>query len=252
MTIQYLDSQRLTGVASDTKPTTLSDHSIFIETDTGKRFIFDGGRWKRTSVFDSLNESFTHDKQRFVEYFSGKQHPSYWTLTQIVATCTATISNSVDGGMLFQTDSGSGSPSACLTFNNKRQYNPSGFRFISICQKNDDNLGIKGGIGNDKVVNPSHHALMIEGSLASYKTLATKDGSTGTETASTIPLSQAAFVYDIEGTSSNVTLGINGSLEVTKTTNRPTAACQPFLYIQSRSTAAVKDYNIRYVECFNT
>lgn len=252
MTIQYLDSKRLTGLSSDTKPTTLSDNSIFIETDTGGRYIFDGDRWKPTSKFDSLSDSFSSKKQHFVEWFSGKSLPSYWTLTQIVATCTATISNSVDGGMLFQTDSGSGSPSACLTFNNNRQYNPTGFRFISICQKNDNNLGIKGGIGNDKVVNPSHHALMIEGTLASYKTLATKDGTTGTETASTIPLSQDAFVYDIEGTSSNVTLGINGSLGVTKTTNRPTAACQPFLYIQSRTSAAVKDYNVRYVECYNT
>ena len=173
-------------------------------------------------------------------------------MTQIVATCTATISNSVDGGMLFQTDSGSGSPSACLTFNNKRQYNPVGFRFISICQKNDDLLGIKGGIGNDKVVNPSHYAFMMEGSFVSYKSLETKDGSTASLIASSIPLSQDAFVYDIEGTSSNVTLGINGSLGVTKTTNRPTAACQPFLYIQSRTSAAVKDYNIRYVECYNT
>ena len=252
MTIQYLDSRRLTGLSSDTKPTTLSDNSIFIETDTGGRYIFDGDRWKPTSKFDSLSDSFTFNKQHFVEWFAGKELGHYWTLTQIVATCTATISNSVDGGMLFQTDSGSGSPSACLTFNNKRQYNPVGFRFISICQKNDDLLGIKGGIGNDKVVNPSHYAFMMEGSFVSYKSLETKDGSTASLIASSIPLSQDAFVYDIEGTSSNVTLGINGSLGVTKTTNRPTAACQPFLYIQSRTSAAVKDYNIRYVECYNT
>tara|TARA_R110002020_G_scaffold703_1_gene3457 strand:- start:3872 stop:4549 length:678 start_codon:yes stop_codon:yes gene_type:complete len=204
------------------------------------------------SMYESRSELTTVQNQHFVEWFSGKELGHYWTLTQIVATCTATISDSVDGGMLFQTDSGSGSPSACLTFNNKRQYNPAGFRFISICQKNDNNLGIKGGIGNDKVVNPSHYAFMMEGSFVSYKSLETKDGSTASLTASSIALSQNAFTYDIEGTSSNVKLGINGNLEVTKTTNRPTAACQPFLYIQSRSTAAVKDYNVRYVECFNT
>lgn len=204
------------------------------------------------SMYESRSELTTVQNQHFVEWFSGKELGHYWTLTQIVATCTATISDSVDGGMLFQTDSGSGSPSACLTFNNKRQYNPAGFRFISICQKNDNNLGIKGGIGNDKVVNPSHYAFMMEGSFVSYKSLETKDGSTASLTASSIALSQNAFTYDIEGTSSNVKLGINGNLEVTKTTNRPTAACQPFLYIQSRSTAAVKDYNVRYLECYNT
>jgi len=192
-------------------------------------------------------------KQHFIEWFSGKQIPSYWTLTQIVATCTATISDEVDGGMLFQTDSGSGSPSASLTFNNKRQYVANGFKFISVCKKgSDNNVGIKGGMGSSTSVNPDHHAFMVEGTLASYKTLATKDGSTGTETASSIALSQDAFAYDIEGTTSNVTLGINGSIAVTKTTNRPSDPLQPYLYIQSRSTAAVKNYNVRYLECYNT
>jgi hypothetical protein len=191
-------------------------------------------------------------KQHFIEWFSGKSLPSYWTLTQIVSTCTATMADSVDGGMLFQTDSGAGSPSASLTFNNKRQYVATGFKFISVCKKNDDLLGIKGGMGSSTSVNPDHHAFMIEGTLASYKTLATKDGSTGTETASSIALSQDAFAYDIEGTTSNVTLGINGNIAVTKTTNRPTDPLQPYLYIQSRSTAAVKNYNVRYLECYNT
>jgi hypothetical protein len=192
-------------------------------------------------------------KQHFIEWFSGKQIPSYWTLTQIVATCTATMNDSVDGGLLFQTDSGSGSPSASLTFNNKRQYTATGFKFFSVCKKgSDNNIGIKCGMGSSTSVNPDHHAFMVEGTLASYKTLATKDGSTASESASSASLSQDPFAYNIEGTSTNVTLGINNTLDITKTSNRPTDALQPFLYIQSRSTAAVKDYSIRYVECYNT
>lgn len=205
------------------------------------------------SIYDQLNASGTIAKQRMVETFSGDAlDTDRWELTQIVATCTATMADSVDGGLLFQTDSGSGSPSASLTFNNKRHYNATGFKFISICKKNDDNLGIKGGMGSSTSVNPDHHAFMIEGTLASYKTLATKDGSTGSETASSIALSQNVFEYDIEGTAADVKLGINGNIEVTKTTNRPSDPLQPYLYIQSRTTAAVKDYNVRYVEAFNT
>ena len=135
MTIQYLDSQRLTGVASDTKPTTLSDHSIFIETDTGKRFIFDGGRWKRTSVFDSLNESFTHDKQRFVEYFSGKQLPSYWTVTT-TGTSTGVMSDEVDGGFKLNAWGGAINQYVSLTFSNKRQYAHLGSKFIAVVKVN--------------------------------------------------------------------------------------------------------------------
>jgi hypothetical protein len=208
---------------------------------------------KKDSLYEHLNLPHQVMKQRMVERFSGDAlDTDRWTLTQIVSTCTATMADSVDGGMLFQTDSGAGSPSASLTFNNKRQYNPAGFKFISVIKKNDDNLGIKGGIGNDKVVNPSHYAFLMDGSFVSYKSLETKDGSTASLTASSVALSQTAYEYDIEGTASNVKLGINGNIEVTKTTNRPTAACQPFLYIQSRGTAAVKDYNVRYVECYNT
>ena len=36
MTIKYLDSKRVSGVASDTKPTDVQDNSIYIETDTDR------------------------------------------------------------------------------------------------------------------------------------------------------------------------------------------------------------------------
>ena len=40
MTIKYLDSKRLSGVDSDTKPTNVQDNSIFVETDTDYRYWF--------------------------------------------------------------------------------------------------------------------------------------------------------------------------------------------------------------------
>ena len=193
-------------------------------------------------------------KQHFIEWFSGKQLPSYWTLTQIVATCTATMADSVDGGMLFQTDSGSGSPSAYLSFDDKCQYNPSGFGFISVCKKgSDNNIGIKGGIGSDDgAANPAAAVFMVEGTLATYRTLQTRNGGSETETATTTAVSQTEFAYKLEGTGSAANLSLNGVLSATTGSNLSTTKCQPLLYIQSRSTAAVKNYNVRYLECYNT
>jgi len=193
-------------------------------------------------------------KQHFIEWFSGKSLPSYWTLTQIVATCTATMADSVDGGMLFQTDSGSGSPSAFLSFDDKCQYNPSGFGFISVCKKgSDNNIGIKGGIGSDDgTANPAAAVFMVEGTLATYRTLQTRNGGSETETATTTAVSQTEFAYKLEGTGSAANLSLNGVLSATTDSNLSTTKCQPLLYIQSRSTAAVKNYNVRYLECYNT
>ena len=207
------------------------------------------------SIYDQLNASGTVAKQRMVEDFSGDSlDTNRWHTQQIVATCTFAPADSVDGGLLLSTDAGSGSPSAYLSFNDVCQYNPLGFRFISTCKKGaDNNVGIKAGIGSDdSSATPAHNSLMTAGSLVSHRALATKDGSTGTETNSDVAVSSTEFVYDIVGNGSSNILSLDGVTKVTKTTNLPTAKCQPLLYIQSRSTSAVKTWNCKYMECYNT
>ena len=193
-------------------------------------------------------------KQHFVEWFSGKQLPSYWTLTQIVPTCTSTMADSVDGGMLLSTDSGSGSPSAYLSFNDICSFNPSGFGFISTCKKgSDNNIGIKAGIGSDDgAANPAAAVFMVEGTLATYRTLQTRNGGSETETTTTTAVSQTEFDYKLEGTGSAANLYLDGVLSATTGSNLSTTKCQPLLYIQSRSTAAVKTWSTKYLEVYNT
>lgn len=190
-------------------------------------------------------------RQRVVETFSGAVLNERWTVTQIVATITATMQDIIDGGVLLATDAGAGSPSGTMTFNNKRQYDPTNCKMITTCKKQDDNIGIKIGFTNDTTVGPSHQALLVEGTLVSFKSLTTKDGTTESTTATSLALSQTEFGIIIEGSSADVKLSIDGVLEVTKTTNRPTAACQPYYYIQSRTTAAIKEYFSRYCEIYN-
>jgi hypothetical protein len=45
LTIKYLDSRRITGLAADTKPTNVETNSILVELDTAKRYWFDGSAW---------------------------------------------------------------------------------------------------------------------------------------------------------------------------------------------------------------
>ena len=45
MTIKYLDSRRISGLSTDTKPTNVETNTIFIETDTDVRRWFDGTGW---------------------------------------------------------------------------------------------------------------------------------------------------------------------------------------------------------------
>lgn len=45
MTIVYLASNFLTGISSDTKPTTVPTNSVFAQTNTLTLYLFDGAAW---------------------------------------------------------------------------------------------------------------------------------------------------------------------------------------------------------------
>jgi len=65
MTIKYLDSKRVSGVASDTKPTDVQDNSIYIETDTDRRY------WFETATAPTLEDDFSSDGWTDVGGFTG-------------------------------------------------------------------------------------------------------------------------------------------------------------------------------------
>jgi hypothetical protein len=47
--VNYLDSRRISGLSSDTKPTNVETNSIFVETDTALRYWFNGNYWNLPS-----------------------------------------------------------------------------------------------------------------------------------------------------------------------------------------------------------
>ena len=256
MTIQYLDSRRLTGLSSDTKPTTLSDNSIFIETDTGGRYIFDGDRWKPTSKFDSLYDSFTSNKQHFVEWFSGKELGHYWTQTNVTGTGTFAINNSVDGG--FSISSGANvNDESYINFNNKRQFSPTGSVIIFVSKKffTGGSDGIEMGGLRSNITNSNVNNALLENSSGGSEipNLRTSDSSASSTTSASSASGDTSFhAWSITCGSSNIILSEDGITEVTKTTNRPTISMQPFYGVLNSSVSGADVVNIRYMECYNT
>jgi hypothetical protein len=263
MTIKYLDSQRLTGVASDTKPTTLSEHSIFIDTDTANRFIFNGGRWKRTSVFDSLNESFTHENQRFVEWFSGKKIPSYWTERNglsgdgTVSTSYAVMADEVNGGVKLSSNTGTWGKSS-LSFNGKRQYDATASVMIFVGRRTGHSVGYNiTGLSDHVLIwdnAPQEVGIKNYSEDSSFRVI-TSDGTNQSETdfSPTVSIDTNFHQFKIENTSTSNSGYIDGVLGLTKTTNRPTGKVQPQMLAMTKAAEQASAINqIRYMECYNT
>tara|TARA_B110001454_G_C12721602_1_gene434937 strand:+ start:303 stop:3323 length:3021 start_codon:yes stop_codon:yes gene_type:complete len=57
MALKYLAGNKITGLASDTKPTTVPENSTFQETDTKKEFILISGVWTASGVGASIEGS---------------------------------------------------------------------------------------------------------------------------------------------------------------------------------------------------
>ena len=54
MALKWFAGNRITGLAADTKPTTVATDSEFLETDTKKRFIWSGSAWEQSGLGGSI------------------------------------------------------------------------------------------------------------------------------------------------------------------------------------------------------
>ena len=210
---------------------------------------------QQDSLYEHLYPLTTVAGQRVVDTFSGSAlDTDRWFYQAIATGASAVMADTVDGGLSLITTTAE-SPSGMLGFEDICQYEPTGFRFISTCKKNVDDIGIRGGIGSaDGAAAVPHMAMMSEGNFVSSRALTTNNGGSyvNTYAATPVALSQTEFVYDIVGTASNITLTLDGVTEITKSTALPTLKCQPLLYIEGRGTVGVKSWNCKYMECYNT
>ena len=121
MAIKYLDGGRITGLSTDAKPdrstsdttepisgwnVSIQAGSVFIETDTGSKYVHNGTAWIQQS-FDSINESLGYgngvpQRKHFVEWFTGSSIDSNrWGFggSSGGTANSVTMNDAIDGGV---------------------------------------------------------------------------------------------------------------------------------------------------------
>ena len=177
-------------------------------------------------------------KQHFVEWFSGKQLPSYWTQ---VGTGTPSMLDSVDGGFQYVTSSGD----SFMAFNDKKQYAPDGC--VMICAgRRTAGTEMRFGFRGHNTTSNNECAYVKNGTGSTNIVLRTGHASGDSDTQGSVTADTTAKAFKIECGSANIKLTINGVLDITKTTNRPTVRLQPIAGCYNGTSS----YN--YMEVYNT
>jgi len=211
-----------------------------------------------TVTFASLYESFqaltSIQVSHFVEWFSGINWDSIWTLTNNTGSGTASANDAIDGG--FNVISGAvNNANTIMNFNDKRHYDPTGAILIAIIERVSGNATAKSSTGFcEEFSFANDFAFVINDNARTFYELETSDASTSSAAASDIAVDiTTSHVHKIECGSADIKLTIDGVLKVTKTTNRPTTPQQPFIHAGVGNEGGASGFtNVRYLEAFNT
>jgi hypothetical protein len=204
------------------------------------------------SMYESFNPLTTINKQHFVEWFSGKQLPSYWTFTdEIGVGGSGAMSDSVDGGYVI-TPAGVLDANS-INFNDKRQYAHNGSVVIAVIQKVDVGGRYRVGFGDDGNLSSNTINKASSNDVSTFIYLETANGTSSSDTDSDITANTTtAHVHKIETKTSSVELSLDGILKVTITGNIPLLKMQPAFFVRGGGGAGNQKSLIRYMECYNT
>ena len=197
-------------------------------------------------------------KQHFIEWFSGKQLPSYWNYHDISGTGTKGMVDDVDGGYFIKSGGGNGTHSK-IDFNDKRQYSPVGsnVNWVHKTSRTDNGVIWFTGFGYDKNHNEwsgiNHQAVCFSDSDNGVFKLRTENASSYNDTATTISIDTSYHSENIVCRSTGIDLKIDGTTGATNTTALPTVAMQPiFVAAQRGSDSPNAQHNVIYCEVYNT
>ena len=192
-------------------------------------------------------------KQHFIEWFSGKQLPSYWTryddTTYASGTGTDGMVDEVDEGAFVKTGNTQYNISN-LAFNGKRQYNPTGSRITGVVRRVTANSSTNFGLYN-LLNDGSNQSVNIDNDTRNTYMRAVSGRTTPTATSITVPVNTVFKLLDIVLGASNIKFSVNGILEITQTVTRPTEKLQP-RFSALALTGANAETRCRYLEAYNT
>lgn len=192
-------------------------------------------------------------EQHFIEWFSGKQIPSYWTTSQGSGSGGyATMTDVVDGGLEVSSGTGSNNNFYILFSNSKTPFIHTGCTQIAvwkdIVSSTPKNVGCgfsaTGGTGNNSCF------FKAAPSIGSVFQCATRQTSS-THTGSSVTLDTEYHTFKMDLKSASIDYYIEDVLEVTRTTQLPIASLSPLAYGDDSASPSAK-MRIKYMECFNT
>jgi len=193
-------------------------------------------------------------KQHFIEWFSGKQLPSYWGTGNTGSGGSGAMTDEVDGG--YKMSSAYNNSLNGIHFSDKRQYSPTGSVCIVVLKRQtatSSNDAVRGGFVNT-FAGTTNYAYVQDNETATYKTLKTADGSTAYSANSTVAVDTAWHNYKIELKSSTIDWSIDGTVQTT-VSNVPQSSTklQPMSAGGNLTSAnGTPEGRIRYMECYNT
>lgn len=207
------------------------------------------------SLYEHLFPLTTIMKQRVVDNFDGDTLNERWTQRIIDTAPTFAMVDAIDEGFSILTATVSDDGGA-LEFNNIRHYlNTASIVLGVIRPLQTTSIMTYIGFYNTRT-GFGGGTQLAEAGFDTFSdtvnfTIRTGDASATSVTSTTVVADTTFRLHQVELTSANSQYSINGNLEVTKTTNRPTIRLQPFFVVLTRTTAA-REGRIRYLEAYNT
>ena len=208
------------------------------------------------SVYELFNPLTTLAKQHFWDWFDGSALNNRWVTGTSSGGGTFSMADSIDGGFQLVTNSGVFDELnigfGTFAGTGVRQFSPTASVVIfTIQQSRTTDIGSMVRMWNDNVTGERAVLGVDTGKNASFYILNTGDATTESNTATSVALNTNMNGFKIELDSADIKAFVNGVLEVTKTTNRPTAKLEPQVECISRIASSATT-NVRYMECYNT
>lgn len=207
------------------------------------------------SLYEQLSPLTQIAGQRVVETFSGAALQSdRWAFTQQGATATGAMHDEVDGGYRITTTAATNA-SGEIDFADKRHYDLADSTLIATIKYDDANFSrckvaitIDGDITHFSSVGSYYSAGLQANENLSY--LQTCESTSQSQTSTGLDPLSAYHNYKIVSNGTNLKLTVDGVLKVTKTTDKPTGAGQPY-FGQWAPSATVTWGAINYLEAYN-
>jgi len=179
----------------------------------------------------------------FEHYFTGDSVDVIWTFNDIAGSNSLTMNNGIDSGLRITTGALTNNRGT-INFNDIRHFDPANCTIYGVITNEDDvNTTFCGISDGDRMISATTSSVGIDiGASNSFISLGSSNGASASLSDSDVAPSSAITPFKIICNATNLRLfllvaGV-WTLKVTKTTLRPTAACQPELDVITLENAA--------------